>query len=348
MNSEKRSSPAPLVECGHSGDVSRRTGLCRIGASLLVALAASFAGHASAQSYPSKNITLIVPFNAGSSLDIVARDMAVIVGNKLGRAVIVENKPGAGTLVASRFVASAAPDGYTLFLSSSSSALAPEMNPAVTDKFFVRDMAHVGPLAVVPNLIVVSGELPVRNIGEFIAYMRAHPGKVSYATPGTGSSPHLQGELFKMMTKTDMVHVPYKGMEPVYADLATGRVHMTIVPYGAVKAYVDTGKMKILAVTTPDRHPLLPEVPTVAESGVPGFSVVPWVGISAPKGTPAAIINTLNQILQEAAMDASFQARLKSLYLLPMRSSPAEFQAFVNRDVDRWAKIIKETQIKID
>ncbi|WP_326538700.1 Bug family tripartite tricarboxylate transporter substrate binding protein [Pseudorhodoferax sp.] len=315
---------------------------------LAVAAMAIGAAAASAQAYPTRTVSLVVPFNAGTSPDIIARELASSLEKKLGHAVIVENKPGAGTLLGSRFAANAAPDGHTLFVNGSSSILAPVLNPASGDKGYVSEMAHVSTLAFVPNMMGITSTLPVRTMGEFIAYLHANPGKVSYASPGIGSSPHLQIELFKMLTKTDITHVPYKGYDSLYSDLVSGRVHMTVAPFGGMKPHVDAGKLRILAVTTPQRVPGLPDFPTAVEAGVAGFSVVPWIGISAPKGTPSAIVARLNQHIQEALNEPSMLARLKTLALEPMRGSVQDFQAFVQRDAERWAQVVKDSHIKIE
>lgn len=306
------------------------------------------ASTALAQTYPDRAITIIVPFNAGTGVDIITRELAKVFRLKLGQPVVVENKPGAGTLLASRYVANAAPDGYTLFLSGSSSVLAPELNPSVNDKSYVREMAQIGPLALVPNLIAVSGDLPVRTLGEFIAYLRANPGKVNYATPGVGSSPHLQTELFQQLTGTKMVHVPYKGYDSLLPDLAAGRVQMTITAYASMRPYVEARQVRVLAVTTSQRVAVLPELPTAVESGLSGFSVEPWIGLAAPKGTPASIVEKLNQLCQETLNDPEFKGRLTAQFLQPILKSPAEFREFVDRDVERSVRIIKDAQIKIE
>lgn len=300
-----------------------------------------------AQTYPSRPITIVVPLAPGTSSDILARHLAASIQKKFKVSVIVEDKLGAGTLIASKFVADAPPDGYTLFFNGSSSALAPETNPTTRGKKnYVRDMTYVSPIAIGPNMFVVPGSLPVNTIAEFIAYVKANPGKVSYGTPGIGSSPHLQIELFKKLTKTEMTPVPYKNSNDTFTDLIAGRIQLTVATYGSIRPYVDSGKIKPLAVTLPDRVPGL-DYPTMAEAGVPGLSVVPWVGISAPKGTPAPVVATLNRYFQEVMAEPDSKKLLRRLGLEPMSGDAKQFQDFVEHDIDKWVGIIKELGIKI-
>ncbi|SFB89836.1 Tripartite-type tricarboxylate transporter, receptor component TctC [Polaromonas sp. OV174] len=317
-----------------------------IGRWLAVACAALAVSTAQAQSYPTKNITVVLPFGAGAAPDIALRQLAPYMEKKLGHAIVFDYRMGGGTLLASKYVAGAAPDGYTLFLNGFSSVLAPEVNPAVKSNH-TKDMVHVMPIAVIPNFIVVNADLPVRTVPELVAYLKANPGKLSYATPGIGTGAHLQLELFKQITGTQMLHVPYKGVETLFIDLVSGRAQVAILTYSATRAYVEAGKLRIIGTTMPERLKSLPEIPTVAESGV-RVEVAPWVGLSAPKGTPAQVVATLQQAVQEALAQPHIPARLASLGLEPMTIDRAKFQQYVERDVENWSKFIKQSGIKVE
>ncbi len=275
--------------------------------SLLALVYMLYASAAHAQGYPSRAVTLIVPFSPGTSVDASAREIAQVLAKKLKQPFVVENKVGAATLIASKFVADAAPDGYTLFVNGSSSMLAAETNSATRGKNHVREMAFVSPIAYLPNVITVSGELPVRTLSEFIVYLKANPGKVAYATSGVGTSNHLQVEWFKQLTGTDMTHVPYKSNDAIFIDLVSNRVQMSIAGYPSTKPYLASGKLRNLAVTLPNRMPNL-DLPPAAET-VPGFAVVPWLGLSAPKGTPAAVVELLDRSIQEAIAEPDLAGR---------------------------------------
>ncbi|SFB89866.1 Tripartite-type tricarboxylate transporter, receptor component TctC [Polaromonas sp. OV174] len=317
-----------------------------IGRWLAVACAALAVSTAQAQSYPMKNITVVLPFGAGTASDTALRLLMPYMEKKLGQPIVFDSRPGAGTLVASRYVADAAPDGYTLLLSGQSSLLAPEVNPAAKSNY-AKDMVHVIPIASVPSFLMLNPELPARTLPELVAYMKANPGKLSYASPGIGTGPHLQMELFKQVTGTQMQHVPYKGFESLFTDLVAGRTQVTIMTYAPARAYVGAGKLRIIGTTMPERIKSLPDVPIMAESGV-RFTAVPWIGLSAPKGTPPQVVATLQQAVQEALAQPHIPARLASLGMEPMSIEPAKFQKFVEQDVENWSKFIKQSGIKIE
>jgi tripartite-type tricarboxylate transporter receptor subunit TctC len=301
---------------------------------------------ARAQSYPTRPVRVIVGFAAGGCADIVARLIGQRLSERLGQPFIIENRPGAASNIATEAVVRAAADGYTLLLAASPNAF----NATLYDKFnfnFIRDIAPVAGIMVVPNLMVVHPSVPAKTVPEFIAFAKANAGKVDMASAGIGSASHVSGELFRMMTGVNLVHVPYRGNGPALADLLAAQVRVMFPTMPSSIAYIRAGKLRLLAVTTTTRSDELPEVPTVNDF-VPGYEASNWYGIGAPKGTPVEIIDKLNKEINAALADPGIKARLADLGNEPMPMTPADFGKFIAEDTEKWAKVIKFSGAKAD
>ena len=312
----------------------------------LFSFAATAAAHA--QSYPMKPIRIIVPYPAGGTTDILARIAAVQLGERLKQSFVVENKAGANGAIGSVEVARAAPDGYTLLMGTVSTH---GINSAVYKSLpydAVKDFAPVSIVASTPNIIAVHPSVPAKNLGELLALAKAQPGKLNYGSSSQGGSPHMSAELLKMMTGVDMVHIPYKGAAPMLTDLMGGQLQAGFDNLPSTINFVRTGKLRAIAVTTPQRWPGAPDIPTVAESGVPGYDVSGWFGLFAPAGTPKAILNTLQQTIAEAVSQPEVKKRLFDLGAQPVANMPDEFAKQVQSEVDRWRAVVKSSGIKLD
>nr|WP_239027431.1 tripartite tricarboxylate transporter substrate binding protein [Ramlibacter algicola] len=313
---------------------------------MLAAAAFIAPGAASAQeAFPNKPIHMILPFPPGGVTDLLARALGEKLSARLGQPVVVENKPGAGTVLASDYVARAKPDGYTILMAASSLGTAPLIYDKVTYDA-VKSFAPVTQVASVVHVLVVSPKLPVANVKELIAYTKANPGKLSYASTGTGTSTHLEGELLKSMAGIDMVHVPYKGSGPALNDLVGGQLGVMIDALGSSGPFIKAGKLRALGVTTAKRSASVPELPTLAESGVPGYEAMPWLGLVAPAGTPPEIVDRLHKETAKVLEDPAIKERFKGWGLDIIGNTPAEFSAFIKRDIDQWARVIKNANIK--
>ncbi|HLK80017.1 MAG TPA: tripartite tricarboxylate transporter substrate binding protein [Xanthobacteraceae bacterium] len=321
--------------------LSRRAFLqLTLGAALLPAVSHT----ASAQSYPNRPVHIVVGFTAGGSTDIGARLIGQWLQERLGQSFIIENRPGAGTNIATEQVVRAPPDGYTLLMVGPSSAV----NATLYDKLnfvFLRDIAPVASLTRQPQIMLANPSLPAKTIPEFIAYAKANPGKITMASAGVGSTGHLVGEFFKMTTGVDLVHVPYRGAGPALTDLLGGQVLMSFAGLAGSIEYIRTGKLRALAVTTAARSEALPDVPTVGES-VPGFEAGDWLGIGAPKNTPAEIIDRLNKEVAAALADPKIKARFADLGGTPLVLTPAGFGKLLADETAKWAKVIRAANIK--
>jgi tripartite-type tricarboxylate transporter receptor subunit TctC len=302
---------------------------------------------ARAQAYPSRPVRIIVGFAAGSSPDIVARLMGQWLSERLGWQFIIDNRPGAGTNIATEAVANAAPDGYTLLYATASSAI----NATLYEKLnfnFIRDISPVAGIVRVPNVIVVHPSVPARTVPEFIAYAKANPGKLNMATAGIGGTDHVSGELFKMMTGVNIVHVPYRGGGgPLFADLLSGQVQVAFGVVVASLAHIRTGKLHPLAVTTATRSEVLPDIPTVGEF-VPGYEASAWHGLCVHKNTQAAIIDRLNNEINAGLADPKLKARLADVGGSPMMMTPAGFGKFIADETEKWGKVVKFAGIKAE
>ncbi|PIT79631.1 tripartite tricarboxylate transporter substrate binding protein [Limnohabitans sp. 15K] len=314
---------------------------------VLAAAAAFVAPSASAQDYPNKPIRLVLPFPPGGVTDLLARALAEKLAPRLGQPVIVDNKPGAGTVLASDLVARAPADGYTLLVAASSLGTAPLIYDKVSYDA-IKSFTPVTQIASVVHVVVVNPALPVKSVKELIAYAKANPGKLNYASTGTGTSTHLEGELLKSMAGVYMVHIPYRGSGPALIDLVGGQVGVMIDALGSSGPFIKAGKLRALAVTTAKRSQSIPELPTVSESGVPGYEAMPWLGLVAPAGTPQPVVDRLHREVAKVLEDPEIRERFKGWGLDIIGNTPAEFTSFLRRDVDQWASVIKRANIKAD
>jgi len=299
-----------------------------------------------AQAYPSRPVRIMVGFAAGGATDIVARIMGQWLSERLGQQFVVENRPGAGTNIATAAVVNAAPDGHTLLMVSPTNAV----NATLYDKLsynFIRDIAPVASIHREPFLVEVDPSVPVKTVPEFIAYAKAHPGQISFASAGNGSVAHVTGELFKMMTGVNLVHVPYRGAGPALVDLLGGQVQVMFATMSSSIEYVRGGKLRALAVTTATRSPVLPDIPTVAEF-VPGYESSFWTGVGAPKSTPPEIVDKLNKEINAALADPKMKARFAELGATALLGSPADFGKLLADETEKSAKVVKFAGVKAD
>lgn len=310
--------------------------------------AATVCGVAHAQgSYPTKPVTIVVPFSPGGATDIMARALSERLSTKLGQPVIVENKPGAGTVIASDYVARATPDGHTLLLAASSLGIAPSLYKKVNYDP-VKDFAPISLVASVVHVLQVHPSVPANNVAELVTWLKANPTKGSYGSVGAGTSTHLESELFKTMAQANMEHVPYKGSAPALLDLISGNLNVMFDAYASSKPFINDKKVRLLAVTTAKRSKLLPDTPTVAESGLPGYEAMPWLGLVAPAGTPAPVVTKLYNTLQEVLKEQPIQEKFDSLGLEIIGNKPDEFAAFIKKDITKWSKVVKDSGAKVD
>jgi len=299
-----------------------------------------------AQPYPSRPVRLIVGFSAGGNGDIIGRLMGQWLSERLGQPVVIDNRPGAGGNVATEAVVRAAPDGYTLLSVSTSNAI----NATLYDKLsfnFIRDIAPIAGIVRVPNVMEVNPSFPAKTVLEFIAYAKANPGKINMASAGIGVSSHVAGELFKMMSGINMVHVPYRGSAPALTDLLGGRVDVYFDPLPSTIENIRAGKLRSLAVTTAARAEALPDIPTISESVV-GYEASTWFGVGAPKNTPADIIDKLNKEINAGLANAQMKARLADMGGVVLSGSPADFGRLIAGETEKWAKVIKFAKIKVE
>ena len=306
-----------------------------------------FAAMASAQSYPGKPLRLLVPFTPGGSQDVIGRLFAQKVGDALGQTIVVENKPGAGGLIATQEAARSAPDGYTLFLSTGAQmAIEPALNPkAGYDP--LKDFVQVIHLADAPLVLLATPSLPAATLKDLIALSKAKKGSINTASTGNGTYTHLTLELFKQASGADLTHVPYKGAAPAFNDMLGGQVQTMFTTTASAQPYTSTNRLRALAVTGAHRSPMMPDVPTFAEAGVP-LDVSVWIGISVPAGTPAPIVEKLNAEFNKALAAPDVKARLAQLGVDPVGGTSAEFTRYVKNDTERWAKIVKSANVKIE
>ena len=310
---------------------------------------AAVAPVARAGDVPDKPIRLLVPYAPGGSTDVLGRALAELMRKDLGQVVIVENKPGANTAIAAQALVGAPADGTTLLLATAATVV---LNPLLNARLGYepeRDFTAVARVAATPLVLVVKPDAAPKTLGELMALAKAQPGEVDYGSTGVGSSLHLAGELLQTDSGTQMLHVPYKGSAPALTGLLAGEIHFMVDAVGSSIPLVNGGKLRALAVTSAQRVPALPDVPTVAESGYPGFDVITWFGVMAPAKTPEAVLNRLNQAITHATAEKAFREQFGALgMIVPAPLTPSEFSAYIRAESAKWAPLIKAKNIRID
>ncbi|MDZ5459508.1 tripartite tricarboxylate transporter substrate binding protein [Azohydromonas lata] len=319
----------------------RRTVLAACVAALLAAPAlgqGSFAKH--------KPITLIVPFSPGGGNDILARAVAPKMGQLLGQTIVIENKPGAGGNLGTELVARAEPDGYTLVIASSQVTMNPFLGMKVPFRI-ERDFEPVGLLASVPMVLVSHPEEPYKTLQEFLAYSRAHPGQLSYSSPGNGTPQHLAGEVFAKLNKTEMLHVPYRGTGLSITDLIAGQIQVSFATYASVAQHIQTGKVRALGIAGQKRTPLAPELPTFGDAGLKNYDASLWYSLLAPAKTPPEVVARLNEAMVQALNDPAVAKQLAQQGFEKQVSTPAELKSFIGTELKRWERVIADNHIKV-
>jgi tripartite-type tricarboxylate transporter receptor subunit TctC len=291
--------------------------------------------------FPSKALTIVVPFSAGGTTDILARVVGQYMAKNLGQPVIIDNRAGAGGNIGAQMVARAAPDGYTLLMGTVGTHA---INQSLYKKLGfdpIKDFAPITRVALVPNLLVANPSQPFKSVKELIAYARANPGKVTFASSGSGTSIHLSGEMFQQMAGVEMQHIPYKGSAPALTDLLGGQTAVMFDNMPSVIGHVRAGKLRPIAVTTPNRSPAVPDVPTIAESGVPGYSATSWFGLLAPTGTPAPVMAKLHGSILKALADPEVKKKLAEQGAEPHGEKPEQFAEFIRSETAKWGQTVK-------
>jgi tripartite-type tricarboxylate transporter receptor subunit TctC len=301
----------------------------------------------SAQDYPTRPVRWVVGFSAGGSTDILVRLLGEWLQERLGQAVLVENKPGAGSNIAAEAVVNSPPDGYTLLSVTSANAINATANKRSLSFDLNKQIAPVAGLAYGPSVMVVNPSLPVNTVGEFIAYAKANPGKVNMGSAGVATTSHMAGELFKAMADVDLVHIPYRGAAPAITDLIGGQVQVVIDAMITTLPHIQSGKLRALGVTTATRSDVLPSLPSIAET-VPGYEAIIWYGVGVPQGTPAEVVRKLNREINAGLASPKIKSRLAELGSSPIMGSPDEFGTFVRSETEKWEKVIKVSGTKVD
>lgn len=318
-----------------------------VSVSMLVSLGFFFPAQAQTDlsQWPSKSIRWVIPFPPGGAIDVIARAVGERASKTLGQPIVIDNRPGAGGNIGADIVAKAAPDGYTIM----STSIGMAANPSLYKKLSydpIKDFSPVGVLAIVPNVLVTNTTQPnVKNVKDVIEAAKQSPGKLSYASAGTGTSIHLSGAMFTSMAQVDMLHVPYKGSGPAVADLLGGQVNYMFDSITSARPHIESGKLRALGVTSAKRNNMLKDVPTIAEAGLPGYEVSPWFGVFAPAGTPTSIIQKLNSAFVDALKQPEIQAKFEAIGAEPVGSSPQELEKLLLEETIRWTRLIKELNI---
>ena len=313
----------------------------------LLALAALATTPVRAQDYPNKPVRVVIPYAAGGSTDILTRILAARLGNRLGQGVVVENRPGANGIIGTEAVAKSPNDGYTLLMVTNGQTISMGLYPKLPWDI-EKDFAPIVNVAAMPNVIVVHPAQPFNTLKELIDFAKAKPGALSYSHAGVGSPQHMAGELFKLVTKINILAVPYKGGGPAVADAVAGQVPMVVAGVPAISQHVSNGRLRALAITSVKRSPLLPDVPTVAEFGYPGFDAIFWIALLAPRGAPEAAVARINAETNAVLKDPEIVKQFAVQGATPAGGSPADLAAYMRTDVETWAKVIKEADIKPD
>jgi len=305
-------------------------------------------GPAAAQDYPNRPITLVVPFPPGGSTTIVARIVADKLAESLGQQIVVDNRGGAGGTIGTKAVSRSAPDGYTIVLGYTGTlAIGPTLYPSAGYDPR-KDFEPIGLIGHAPNSLVVHPSFPAKSVKELVDYAKANPGKVNYGSAGVGTVSHVSGVYFANAAGIDLVHIPYKGTGPALADLLGGHIPMAFAPIPATHANIAEGKLRGLAVTSAKRSSLLPDVPTIAESGIPGFEASLYYGLAAPAGTPRPIVDKLNKALRDALASDEVRKRLATDGAEPLPSTPEEYAAHIDQDETKWSKVVRESGAKAE
>jgi tripartite-type tricarboxylate transporter receptor subunit TctC len=315
-----------------------------IACALLLASAAALAQ----SSYPQKPVRIVVPYPPGGTTDLLARLVAARLGDKLGQNFTVDNRAGASGAIGSQLVAKSPPDGYTLVMATISSH---GINSALNKTLPYDPVADFAPITLVastPNVITVNADMPAKTLAELLAMARARPGALSFGSTSAGGSPHMSVELLKMMAKLDLVHIPYKGGGPMLTDLIGGQIPMGVDNLPSSMAHIKSGKIRALAVTTATRWPGAPDIPTVAESGVPGYEASAWFGLLAPAGTPKEIVDLLQRSVADSLRDPAVAQRLQELGAEPVASTPDAFGRQIAGEIDKWKKVVAATGVKVE
>jgi tripartite-type tricarboxylate transporter receptor subunit TctC len=323
--------------------------MIRLGRALVLTILLSWGAATTASAadpYPTRPVRLIVGFAAGGPTDVIARVMAQSLTERLGQQFVVENRPGAGGNVATEAMITSRPDGYTVLVVATANAINITLYPTLPYDFF-RDAIPVAGLARISYVVAITPSIPARTLAEFIAYAKANPGKLNFASGGTGGSNHLAGEILKGLTGMDIVHVPYRGNAAAYPDLISGRVQLILADFGSVKPHLQAQALRPLAVTSVARLDALPDLPTVAET-VPGYEASAWYGFAVPKGTPPEVVETLNKAINAGLADPQVKARFAGLDAQPIVATPDEFARFMKSEAERWGQAVKASGAKPD
>ena len=306
----------------------------------------AFSGSAFALDYPTRPVRWVVPYPPGGTTDVLARIMAQWLSEKMGQQFIIENKPGGGNNIGTEYVVNSTPDGYTMLLVNPANGINATLYTNISYNF-IRDITPVAGLVRAPNVMEVTNSLPAKTVAEFIAYCKANPDKINMASSGSGTSVHLSGELFKSMTGCEMVHVPYKGAGPALTDLIAGQVHVLFDNLPSSAGHIKAGSIRALAVTSAEREPSLPDLPTVGNT-VPGYEATAWFGIGMPKGTPREIIDKVNAEVNRALADPKMRERLAELGGKSIAGTPEDFGKVIAAETAKWAPIVKASGAKVE